>query len=270
MKNKTVFISGGSRGIGKAVAVRLGQEGANVVIAAKTTEPHPKLPGTIYSAAEEIVAAGGQALPLIMDIRSDEMVEQAVEKAVEHFGGIDVLINNASAIGLTQIEDTSMKRYDLMHDINVRGTFLLSKTCIPHLRKSDNGHILTFAPPLNLDPQWFGAHLAYTMSKYAMAMTVLGQAHELKKDQVASNALWPATIIATAAVQNIMGGDALMQMSRKPEIMAEAALQILQRESSSCSGNFFIDEEVLRESGVEDFSKYAVNPAQTPMKDLFL
>lgn len=269
MRNRTVFISGGSRGIGKAVALRLAREGANIVIAAKTTEPHPQLPGTIYSAAEEINAAGGKALPLIMDIRSDEMVEFAVRMAVEEFGGIDTVINNASAIGLTQIEDTSMKRYDLMHDINVRGTFLLSKTCMPYLRKSEHAHILTFAPPLNLDPQWFGAHLAYTLSKYAMAMTVLGQAHELKKDKVSVNALWPATIIATAAVQNIMGGDALMQAARKPEIMADAAYEVLQKDSS-CSGNFFIDEEVLRESGVSDFDHYSVNPEKELMKDLFL
>lgn len=270
MKNKTVFITGASRGIGKAIGLRLAQEGANIVIAAKTAEPHPRLEGTIYTAAEEMEAAGGKALPVVVDIRSEEMVKDAVQLAVETFGGIDILINNASAISLTPIEDTTMKRYDLMHEINVRGTFMVSKHCIPHLRKADNPHILTLSPPLNLKPEWFGAHLAYTMSKYGMSMTVLGQANQLKKDGIAANALWPQTAIATAAVKNILGGEAMMQASRKTSIMSDAAFAILSRDSRTCTGNFFIDEDVLREEGVTDFDVYAVNPEKTLFKDLFV
>ncbi|NRB54109.1 MAG: NAD(P)-dependent oxidoreductase [Saprospiraceae bacterium] len=270
MKNKTVFITGASRGIGKAIGLRLAQEGANIVIAAKTAEPHPRLEGTIYTAAEEMEAAGGKALPVVVDIRSEEMVKDAVQLAVETFGGIDILINNASAISLTPIEDTTMKRYDLMHEINVRGTFMVSKHCIPHLRKAENPHILTLSPPLNLKPEWFGAHLAYTMSKYGMSMTVLGQANQLKKDGIAANALWPQTAIATAAVKNILGGDAMMQASRKTTIMSDAAFAILSRDSRSCTGNFFIDEDVLKEEGVTDFDVYAVNPEKALFKDLFV
>lgn len=270
MKNKTVFITGASRGIGKAIGLRLAQEGANIVIAAKTAEPHPRLEGTIYTAAEEMEAAGGKALPVVVDIRSEEMVKDAVQLAVETFGGIDILINNASAISLTPIEDTTMKRYDLMHEINVRGTFMVSKHCIPHLRKADNPHILTLSPPLNLKPEWFGAHLAYTMSKYGMSMTVLGQANQLKKDGIAANALWPQTAIATAAVKNILGGEAMMQASRKTSIMSDAAFAILSRDSRTCTGNFFIDEDVLREEGVTDFDVYAVNAEKTLFKDLFV
>ncbi len=270
MKNKTVFITGASRGIGKAIGLRLAKEGANIVIAAKTAEPHPKLAGTIYTAAEEMEAAGGKALPVIVDIRSEEMVKDAVQLAVETFGGIDVLINNASAISLTPIEDTTMKRYDLMHEINVRGTFMVGKHCIPHLRKGNNPHILTLSPPLNLKPEWFGAHLAYTMSKYGMSMTVLGQANQLKTDGIAANALWPQTTIATAAVKNLLGGEAMMQASRTPAIMGDAAFAILSRDSQTCTGNFFIDEDVLREEGVTDFERYAVNPEKTLFKDLFV
>ena len=270
MKNKTVFITGASRGIGKAIGLRLAEEGANIVIAAKTAEPHPKLEGTIYTAAEAMEAAGGKALPVVVDIRSEEMVKDAVQLAVETFGGIDILINNASAISLTPIEDTTMKRYDLMHEINVRGTFMVSKYCIPHLRKADNPHILTLSPPLNLKPEWFGAHLAYTMSKYGMSMTVLGQANQLKKDGIAANALWPQTAIATAAVKNILGGEAMMQASRKTSIMSDAAFAILSRDSRTCTGNFFIDEDVLREEGVTDFDVYAVNPEKSLFKDLFV
>ena len=262
MKNKTVFISGGSRGIGKAIGLRLAKAGANIVIAAKTATPHPKLPGTIYTAAQEMDAAGGKALPVVVDIRSEEMVQEAVQKAIEKFGSIDILINNASAISLTNTEQTTMKRFDLMHNINVRGTFMVSKTCIPHLRKSENPHILTLSPPLNLDPGWFGRHLAYTMSKYGMSMTVLGLANELKKDNIAVNALWPKTTIATAAVNNLLGGAALMEMSRTPEIMGDAAYSILNQKSTACTGNFFIDEEVLQKAGVIDLEKLCRKPGK--------
>jgi citronellol/citronellal dehydrogenase len=270
MKNKTAFITGSSRGIGKAIALKLAKEGCNIVVAAKTAEPHPKLEGTIYTAAEEIEKEGGNALPLVVDIRSEEMIQDAVSKTIETFGGIDILINNASAISLTPIEQTTQKRYDLMHEINVRGTFLVSKACIPHLKKSENPHILTLSPPLNLDPKWFGAHLAYTMSKYGMSMTVLGQSHELKSSGIAANALWPKTTIATAAIMNLLGGDAIVQASRKPDIMADAAYLILNKNSKECTGNFFIDEDLLKENGVTDFDQYAVNPNNSLMKDLFL
>lgn len=270
MSTKTAFITGASRGIGKAIALRLAQDGYNIIIAAKTAEPHPKLEGTIYTAAEEIEQAGGKALPLVVDIRSEETVAAAVEKAVETFGGIDILINNASAISLTQIEQTSMKRYDLMQAVNVRGTFMVSKYCIPYLKKGDNPHILTLSPPLNLNPDWFGAHLAYTMSKFGMSMTVLGQANQLRKHGVAANALWPQTGIATAAIRNILGGDQAMEACRWPSIMADAAHVILHRDSKTCTGNFFIDEDVLKEEGVTDFSSYAVNPEKALMPDLFV
>ena len=270
MKGKTAFISGASRGIGKAIALRLAKAGANIAIAAKTAEPHPKLEGTIYSAAEEIEAAGGNALPVIVDVRSDEMVADAVQQTVDRFGGIDILVNNASAISLTQIEQTKMKRYDLMHQINVRGTFMVSRYCIPHLKKGDNPHILTLSPPLNMDPSWFGKHLAYTMSKYGMSMTVLGQSNELKSHGVAANALWPKTTIATAAIKFALGGDAMMQHSRTTDIMSDAAWVVLNRDSKSCTGNFFIDEDVLREDGETDFDKYAVNVEKDLFPDLFL
>ena len=270
MKKRTAFITGASRGIGKEIAIRLAKEGYNIAIAAKTTTPHPKLDGTIYTAAKEIEEAGGKALPLIVDIREEQMIQDAVDKTVSTFGGIDILINNASAIGLTMIEDTKMKRYDLMHDINVRGTFLVSKVCVPHLKKGNNSHILTLSPPIDMDPKWFGSHLAYTMSKYAMSMSVIGQAEELKKHGVAANALWPKTTIATAAVKNLLGGDSLIQVSRKPSIMADAAYEVLNMDSAKVTGNFFIDEYVLMDAGVKDFTKYAVNPEMSLMKDLFL
>lgn len=269
-ENKTVFITGASRGIGKAIALRLAAAGANIVIAAKTVEADPRLEGTIYSAAEEITKAGGQALPLRVDIRFEDQITDAVEQTVQKFGGIDILINNASAINLSGIEQIEAKRFDLMHSINVRGTFLVSKACIPYLKKSLNPHILTLSPPLNMDPRWFQQHTAYTMSKYAMSMTVLGLSGELKKDRIAVNALWPQTTIATAAVQNLLGGDALIQMSRTPDIVADAAYEILGRSSAECTGNFFIDEQVLTEAGVTDFAKYAVDPGSKLMKDLFL
>ncbi len=270
-KNKTVVISGGSRGIGKAIAIRLAQAGANLVITGKTAEPHPKLEGTIYTAAEEIEkAGGGKCLAIQGDVRNEESIHEVVNKAVETFGGIDILINNASAISLTPTEHTETKRFDLMHDINVRGTFLMSKACIPHLKKASNPHILNLSPPLNMDAGWFGKHVAYTISKYSMSMLVLGLSEELRPVKIAANALWPQTTIATAAVQNLLGGDFLIQRSRKPEIVADAAFHILQRPSSECTGNFFIDEEVLRGEGVTEFNHYAVNPDQKLMQDLFL
>ena len=267
---RTAFITGASRGIGKAIALRLAQEGYNIVIAAKTVEKHPKLEGTIFSAAEEIEKAGGKALALRVDIRDEDNVAEAVDKAAITFGGIDILVNNASAISLTPIESTPMKRYDLMHDINVRGTYMVGKYCLPHLKKGNNPHILTLSPPLNLDPKWFGAYLAYTMSKFGMSMTVLGQAEQLKNDGVASNALWPATTIATAAIKYALGGEAMMQQSRWPSIMADAAYIILNRNSRKCTGNFYIDEDVLREEGVENFEDYSVNSEKKLIKDLFL
>ena len=270
MTGKTAFITGASRGIGKAIALKLAKKGANIVIAAKTAEPHPKLKGTIYTAAEEIEQAGGKALPLVVDVRHEELVAEAIGKAVQQFGGIDMLVNNASAISLTQTEDTPMKRYDLMQAVNARGTFLCSKYTIPHLKNSDNGHILTLSPPLNMKSEWFGAHLAYTMSKYGMSMVTLGLAHELKKVGVAANSLWPQTAIATAAIKFAFGGDEIMQASRKASIMADAAYAILSKNSQECTGNFFIDEELLKDEGVTDFSSYAVNPNKTLMKDLFV
>ncbi len=269
-QNKTVLISGGSRGIGKAIAIRLARAGANIVVTGKTAEPHPKLEGTIFTAAAEIEQAGGQALAIQADVRNEESIAEVVEKTVARFGGIDILINNASAISLTPTEQTEAKRFDLMHSINVRGTFLMSKACIPHLKKTTNAHILNLSPPLNMDPGWFGKHVAYTISKYSMSMLILGLSEELKPFNIAANALWPQTTIATAAVQNLLGGDFLIQKSRKPEIVADAAFYILQRLSKACTGNFFIDENVLREEGISDFTHYAVNPDQKLMKDLFL
>jgi len=269
-KNKTVFITGASRGIGKSIAVRLAREGANVVIAAKSVAENPKLEGTIFTAAEEITQAGGNVLPLQVDIRFEESINEAVKLAVETFGGIDILINNASAISLTHTEQTEWKRWDLMHNINVRGTFFMCKACIPHLKKAHNPHILNLSPPLNMDPNWFANHLAYTMSKYGMSMVAMGLSEELRKDRIAANALWPKTTIATAAVKNLLGGDFLMQRSRTPDIVADAAWHILQRPSFECTGNFFIDEEVLAGEGITDFAHYAVNPQQKLMSDLFL
>jgi citronellol/citronellal dehydrogenase len=270
LKNKTALITGGSRGIGKAIALRLAREGCNIAVAAKTTEPHPKLEGTIYTAAKEIEALGVSCLPLACDIRLEDQVENAVAQTVRTFGGIDILVNNASAINLTPTEHTEPKRFDLMHDIQVRGTFFMCKACIPHLKKSTNAHILNLSPPLNLNPRWFAQHLAYTISKYGMSMIVLGLAEELKPYRIAANALWPRTTIATAAVQNLLGGDALMQMSRTPEMVADAAVAILAKPATECTGNFFIDEDVLRKEGVTDFSKYAVNASQKLMTDIFV
>ena len=269
-KNKTAFITGASRGIGKAIALKLAAEAANIVVAAKSTEENPKLGGTIYTAAEEIEAAGGKALAIPCDIRDETQIQNAVEKAVETFGGIDILINNASAISLTPTEQTDAKRFDLMHDINVRGTFLVSKTCIEHLKKGTNAHILNLSPPINLDPKWFEGYVAYTMSKYNMTMIALGLAAELKKYNIAANALWPKTTIATAAVKNLLGGEALIKMSRKPEIIADAAYYILSKPSETCTGNTFIDEEVLAAEGITDLSKYSVVEGAKLYKDLFI
>ena len=269
-KNKTIFITGASRGIGKAIALRLAQEGANIIVAAKSVEENPKLGGTIYSSAEEIEIAGGKALPVQLDIRNEEAIEAAVQQAVDKFGGIDILINNASAISLSPTEQTEPKRFDLMHDINVRGTFFMSKACIPHLKKSSNAHILNLSPPINMDPKWFKSHVAYTMSKYNMTMIALGLAGELKKYNIGVNALWPKTTIATAAVQNLLGGEALMNMSRKPEIIADAAFYILSKPSTECTGNTFIDEEVLALEGITDLEHYAVVPGGNLYPDLFL
>lgn len=273
LKGKTLFITGASRGIGKAIAIRAARDGANIAIAAKTTEPHPTLEGTIYTAAEEIEAAGGKALPLVVDVRDEAQVEAAISKTAETFGGIDILINNASAINLSRTPGTPMKRFDLMNQINYRGTYLVSQKAIPHLKKSDNPHVLTLSPPLNMDPSWFSRHVAYTISKYNMSLCVLGMADEFKSDNIAFNALWPKTTIATAAVKNNMGGEALVNASRTPEIMADAAYGILTKDSHSITGNFYVDEDFLRGEGVTDFSHYRVNPELEDsqlMPDFFL
>ncbi|MFC4263079.1 SDR family oxidoreductase [Ferruginibacter yonginensis] len=268
--NKTIFITGASRGIGKAIALRLAKEGANIVVAAKSTTEDPKLGGTIFSAAKEIEAAGGKALAVQCDIRDEQQIQAAVDKAVETFGGIDVLINNASAISLTPTEKTEPKRFDLMHDINVRGTFFMCKACIPHLKKASNPHIITLSPPLNMDMKWFKDHIAYTLSKYNMTMIAMGLAAELKPFNIASNALWPRTTIATAAVQNLLGGEALINMSRTTDIVADAAYAILMKSSNDCTGNAFIDEDILVAEGVTDFEQYAVKPGGQLFNDLFV
>lgn len=270
LKDKVIFISGGSRGIGLAIAKKAALDGAKIIIAAKTAEPHPKLPGTIYTAAEEIVSAGGDALPLICDIRSEDNVRDTINKGVDHFGGIDICINNASAIQLTNVSDTEMKRYDLMHQINGRGTYMVSKFCLPHLKKADNPHILNLAPPLDMSAKWFANTVAYTMAKYTMSMCVLGMAEEFKPDGIAVNALWPRTAIATAAVQNHLGGDEIMKLSRNVDIMADSAYSILTKDSKSFTGNFCIDDLVLYEDGVKDFSKYASVPFDQLMPDFFV
>lgn len=270
-QGKTVFITGGSRGIGKYIGLRLAGAGANIVIAAKTIEPHPKLPGTIFTAAEDMEAAGGKALPVQVDVRHEESVQAAVDKAVETFGGIDILINNASAIQLTGTLETEMKRFDLMHQVNTRGTFLVSKLVIPHLKKAENPHVLNISPPLNMEPRWFESHVAYTMAKYGMSMCVLGMAEEFRDDKIAFNALWPRTAIATAAVRNLLGGEEMVRRSRKPEIMADAAFYVLQQPSESYTGQFLIDDEILAEfAGKKDFDEYAVEPGMELMPDFFL
>jgi citronellol/citronellal dehydrogenase len=267
-KGKTIFITGASRGIGQEIGMRLAREGANIIIAAKTAEPHPKLPGTIYTAAEEMEKVGGQALPLVVDVREEEQVYEAVNQAVSKFGGIDILINNASAIQLTPTLQTDMKRYDLMHQINTRGTFLCSKACIPHLLKAENPHVLNISPPLNMETRWFAPHVAYTMAKFGMSMCVLGMAGEFK-GKIAFNALWPRTAIATAAV-NMLGGEAMMRASRKPEIMADAAFFILSQDAKTYSGNFLIDDEVLQANGITDLEQYANVPGEKLAPDFFI
>ena len=270
LKNKTLFVSGASRGIGLAIAKRAAKDGANIILAAKTAEPHPKLPGTIYTAADEIIEEGGQALPVICDIRDEENVRDAVNKGLDHFGGIDICVNNASAIQLTGTLQTDMKRYDLMNQINTRGTFLVSKVCLPHLLNSDNPHILNLSPPLDMDPKWFGPHVAYTMAKFGMSLCVLGMAEEFKEDGVAVNALWPRTAVATAAIKNALGGDSIMNISRSPEIMADAAYVILTKDSKEFTGNFCIDDNLLAENGVTDFSQYAEVPFSELAPDFFV
>ena len=270
LKGKTMFLSGGSRGIGLAIAKRAAKDGANIVIAAKTAEPHPKLPGTIYSAAEEIEEAGGKALPVICDIRDEKIVEEAVAAGVEKFGGIDICVNNASAISLTPTLQTPMHRFDLMHQINTRGTFLVSKTCLPHLLESDNPHILNLSPPLDMVEKWFKNHVAYTMAKFGMSMCVLGMAGEFREQGVAVNALWPRTAIATAAIKNLLGGDDMVKRSRKPEIMADAAHFIVTQPSRDFTGNFCIDDEIMELAGVTDLTSYAVDQSSELMADFFV
>src|SRR5919107_3214093 len=267
---KTIFMSGGSRGVGLAIARRAAQDGANVALVAKAGEPHPQLSGTIHTAAEEIRDAGGQALPIVGDIRDADAVDEAVELAVEEFGGIDIVINNASAINLSGTEELEVKRYDLMQEINVRGTFVVTKACLPYLKRAENPHVLTLSPPLNLDPKWFAGHVGYTISKYNMSMLTLGWAEEFREDGIAFNSLWPRTMIATAAVMNLLGGEEAMAQSRNPEILADAAHTILAR-GPECTGNFFIDEDVLAEEGITDLERYRADPEGGELAvDLFL
>jgi len=269
LRDKVVFITGSSRGIGREIALRCARDGAKVVITGKTVDPHPKLPGTIHSVAAEVVAAGGQALAIQMDARDENAITAAVEQAAAHFGGIDILVNNASAISLTPTLHTPAKRLDLMWDVNMRATFLASQACIPHLKKSANPHVLTLSPPLDMQAKWFAPHVAYTMSKFGMSMVTLGMAKEFAADGIAFNALWPRTTIATAAIE-FNFPEPILRASRKPAIMADAAAAIFSRDSKTCSGNFFIDEIVLREAGITDFTHYAVDPTVAPFKDLFL
>ena len=274
LRGKTIFITGASRGIGLAIGLRAARDGANVAIAAKTAEPNPKLPGTVYTAAAEIDAAGGKGLALVCDIRDEAQIAAAVAKTIETFGGIDILVNNASAISLTNTESTPMKRYDLMHSINTRGTFATSQACIPHLRKAakerGGAHILNISPPLNMETRWFAPHVAYTMAKFGMSMCVLGMAGELARDGIAVNALWPRTAIATAAVKNLLGGDFAMNGSRKPEIMADAAHAIFEQDSKAYTGKFLIDDEVLAAAGVTDLESYSVVPGAKLLPDYFI
>ena len=275
LRGRTLLMSGGSRGIGLAIALRAARDGANVVLLAKTGQPHAKLQGTVFTAADELQAAGGSALPLVGDVRNDDDVAHAVDAAVERFGGIDIVVNNASAIDLSRTDDVDMKRYDLMQDVNVRGTFLLSKLALPALRKSDGAHILTLSPPLNLDPKWAGKHLAYTMAKYGMSLTTLGLAEELKADGIRVNSLWPCTLIDTAAIRNMPGGDSMVRAARGPQIMADAAHAVLTganlTDAAATSGNFYTDEQVLAAAGVEDFRPYSLGAAEEQLvPDIFL
>jgi citronellol/citronellal dehydrogenase len=260
LKDKTIVITGGSRGIGLAIALRAAKDGANVAILAKTDSPNPKLPGTIYSACQEIGFAGGNGLPLKCDIRFEDNVKECIDKVVATFGGIDILVNNASAINLVDTSSINMKTYDLMNQINSRGTFMVTKYCLPHLKKSTNGHVLNISPPLNMSARWFSSHTAYTMAKYGMSICVLGMSDEFAQFGIAVNALWPKTSIATAAVQNLLGGDGMVKTSRTDAIMADSAYEILTAKSTGCTGNFFVDEEVLRQTGTKCFAKYRVDP----------
>ncbi|MBK5265058.1 MAG: NAD(P)-dependent oxidoreductase [Alphaproteobacteria bacterium] len=270
LAGRTLFITGGSRGIGLAIALRAARDGANIAIAAKTAEPHPKLEGTIYSAAEAIEAAGGRALPLLLDVRDADAVETAVARAADHFGGIDICVNNASAINLSRSLEIDVKRFDLIQQINMRGTFLVSRACVPYLKRSSNPHVLSLSPPLDMRAEWFAQHLPYTMSKYAMSMVMLGMAEEFRADGIAFNGLWPRTTIATAAVAFALGGDAMMQRSRKPEIMADAAHTIFCRASRLYTGNFAIDDDVLREEGITDFTRYRYAAQSALEPDIFV
>jgi citronellol/citronellal dehydrogenase len=271
LAGRTLFISGGSRGIGLAIALRAARDGATVALIAKTAEPHPKLEGTVFTAAEQIEQAGGSALPIVGDIRDEQQVFAAVDQAVQRFGGIDVCVNNASAINLAGTEALEMKRYDLMQDINTRGTFVVSKACVPHLKQAPNPHVLTLSPPLNMDPKWFKGHVGYTIAKYGMSMCTIGMAEEFREDGIAFNALWPRTIIATAAVQNLLGGEEAMARSRRPELVADAAHAVVTRASRECTGNLFLAEDVLAEEGITDMAAYSYGAqAAEPIPDLFV
>jgi citronellol/citronellal dehydrogenase len=270
LAGKTLFITGASRGIGLAIALRAAHDGANIAIAAKTEKPHPKLAGSIYTAAEEIESAGGKALPLVVDVRDEAMVRDALARTATRFGGIDIVVNNASAIALTPVVDTEMKRFDLMHQINARGTFVVSKWAIAYLEKAANPHILMISPPLDMKEKWFAPHTAYSMAKFGMSLVVLGLAGELRPKGIAVNALWPRTVIATAAVQNLLGGNAVMQRARKPEIMADAAYVIFSKPARDFTGRFLIDDNFLAENGVQDFDRYRVDPAQQLAPDFFV
>jgi citronellol/citronellal dehydrogenase len=270
LKGRTLFITGASRGIGLAIAMRAAGDGANIVIAAKTTEPHPKLPGTIFTAADAVARAGGQALPVAMDVRDEEQVKAAVEAAVAAFGGIDIVVNNASAIARTPVVDTEVRRFDLMHQVNTRGTFIVCKYAIPHLARADNPHILMNSPPLDIRAKWFAGSTAYSISKFGMSLVVLGLAGELHERGIAVNALWPRTTIATSAIQNLLGGDRVMRMSRSPEIMAEAAYRIFHKPAKNFSGNFLIDDSFLFSEGITDFEQYRVDPSEPLAPTFFL
>ena len=270
LKDKTLFITGASRGIGLAIALEAAHAGANIAIAAKTDAPHPKLPGTIHTAAAEIEAAGGRALPLVVDVREEAAVRDAIAHAAAHFGGIDIVVNNASAISLTGVADTDMRRFELMHQVNARGTFMVSKYAIPHLAKAENPHILMLSPPLDMAAKWFAAHTAYTMAKFGMSMVVLGLAEELRPRGIAVNALWPRTTIATAAIQNLLGGDTVMRRSRRPQIIADAACRIFEKPAKSFTGQFLIDDTFLAAEGVTDFAPYRVDPSEPLAPDFFV
>ena len=270
LKAKTLFITGASRGIGLAISLKAARDGANVAIAAKTAEPHPKLPGTIYTAAEEIEAAGGKALPLLVDVRDEDAVKGAIDQTAQAFGGIDIVVNNASAISLSPTPQTDMKRFDLMHQINTRGTYMVSKYAIPHLAKAENPHILMLSPPLDMKERWFAPHLAYTMAKYGMSLCVLGLAGELRRQGIAVNALWPRTAIATSAIRNLLGGEQIAQASRTPEIIADAAYAVFHKPSREFTGQFLIDDTFLAGEGVTDFARYRVDPSVPLAPDFFV